>query len=290
MTADLTDAVRGWHPEPVETTDVITAWPSAAFSAILELPGPAAAEGDPLPPMWQWFHFPEPTRMSELGEDGHPAAGRFLPPVPDRRRMLAGGRLKVRSPILVGDTITRRSELASVTVKDGRSGPMAFVTTRHEFRRAAETLLVEEQDAVYRSQPAGRQRGGAATTGPGTGSGTEPEHDWALSTPTTPELLFRFSALTYNTHRIHYDQPYATGVEGYPGLVVHGPLLALLMLEIPRRHLDRPVRAFDYRLSSPVFCGATVSAHGRHDDGRLALSAMAEGGGRTSVTGRAELA
>ncbi|MDN5860829.1 MAG: MaoC family dehydratase N-terminal domain-containing protein [Pseudonocardia sp.] len=283
MTVDLHAAVDGWSPEPLESTETIGSWPTAAFSALLELPGPAAIDEEPLPPGWHWFHFLEPTRLSDLGDDGHPGAGRFLPPIPDRRRMIAGGRLHVRSPILLGDTITRRTELASVVVKDGRSGQLAFVTTRTVFRRGAEILVAEEQDVVYRSQPAGVQRAPAAAE-----PEPVPDHDWQTATRTTPQLLFRFSALTYNTHRIHYDQPYVTGVEGYPGLVVHGPLLALLLLEIPRRMLRRRVARFDYRLSSPVFCGATVLTHGRSTERGLTLSAMAEGG-RTSITGRASL-
>jgi 3-methylfumaryl-CoA hydratase len=281
---DLNEAVAGWEPGEVQTSEVVGAWPSAAFSAMLELPGPVARAGDPLPVLWHWFHFLETPRQSELGEDGHPAEGRFMPPIPDRRRMIAGGRVAVRSPIVIGQEITRRSELASVTVKSGRSGQMVFVTTRHEFLHGNEVLLTEEQDVVYRSQPTGQQRGLVAG-----GTDAEPEHDWRIRAGTGPELLFRFSALTYNTHRIHYDEPYVIGVEGYPGRVVHGPLLALLLLEIPRRHADRPVAAFDYRLSSPVFSGAAVLIHGRRgDDGRLALSGMPEGG-RTSVTGSATL-
>jgi 3-methylfumaryl-CoA hydratase len=280
---DLHEALDGWRPGPAETSDVIGPGPTAAFSGVLDLPEPAAADGEPLPLLWHWFHFLDLPRQSELGEDGHPAAGRFLPPIPDRRRMIAGGRVEVRSPIVLGDRVTRRAELVSVIVKDGRSGPMAFVTTRSTFLRDGDVLLVEEHDVVYRSQPAGQQR-----ALPGGDPHPEPEHDWRVETRTGPELLFRFSALTYNTHRIHYDQPYATGVEGYPGLVVHGPLLALLLLEIPRRHGERPVSRFSYRLSSPVFSGATVLTHGRRaGDGTLALSGMVRGG-RTSITGTAE--
>ncbi|MGK3208872.1 FAS1-like dehydratase domain-containing protein [Amycolatopsis sp. MEPSY49] len=274
---NLADAVAGWQPDAVETSEVIGAWPAAAFAALLDQPAPAG----PLPPLWHWFHFLEPTPQAALGDDGHPAHGRFLPPIPDRRRMIAGGRLAVRSPIRVGDRIDRRSELAGVTVKEGRSGQLAFVTVRHEYRRGGELLLTEHQDVVYRSQPAGHRRQLAEPE-----RAAEPPHDWKISTPTGPQLLFRFSALTYNTHRIHYDQPYVTDVEGYPGLVVHGPLLALLLLEIPRRHGDRPVTSFDYRLSSPVFAGATVLTHGRREGGKLALSGMVEGGA-TAITGTA---
>ncbi|WP_328457949.1 FAS1-like dehydratase domain-containing protein [Amycolatopsis sp. NBC_00438] len=283
-TADLAAAVAGWQPEPAETSEVIGPWPAAAFSALLDLPGPAARPHEPLPPLWHWFHFLEPTAQSALGEDGHPAEGRFMPPIPHRRRMIAGGRLQVHSPILVGDRIDRRSELAGVAVKDGRSGQMVFVTVRHEYRRGDELLLTEHQDVVYRSQPAGQQRQLATPVPAG-----EPPHDWKISTPTGPRQLFRFSALTYNTHRIHYDQPYVTEVEGYPGLVVHGPLLALLLLEIPRRHTDRPVASFDYRLSSPVFSGATVLTHGRREGDELALSGTVDGGAR-AITGSAALA
>jgi 3-methylfumaryl-CoA hydratase len=281
---DLHDAVAGWRPEAAETSEVIGPWPTAAFSGLLDLPGPAARLHEPLPLLWHWFHFLEPIPQAALGEDGHPAEGRFLPPIPDRRRMIAGGRLEVRAPILIGDRIDRRSELAEVAVKEGRSGQMAFVTVRHEYRRGGELLLTEHQDVVYRSQPAGEHRPLAEPVPAG-----EPPHDWKIGTPTGPRLLFRFSALTYNTHRIHYDRPYVTEVEGYPGLVVHGPLLALLLLEIPRRHADRPVASFGYRLSSPVFSGATVLTHGRREDGGLALSGMVEGGAR-AITGRVTLA
>lgn len=281
---DLNETIAGWSPQADESEEVIHGWPSAAFSALLDLPEPVAREGDPLPPLWHWFHFLEALPQSALGEDGHPAQGRFLPPIPNRRRMIAGGRITAMEPIVVGEHITRRCELAAVRVKEGRTGQMAFVTTRYEFRRGRQLLLSEEQDVVYRSQPAGAQRGLAAG-----GAEPEPDHDFRLTTSTGPELLFRMSALTYNTHRIHYDEPYVTMVEGYPGLVVHGPLLALLLLEIPRRHSDRRVSAFSYRLTSPVFSGSTVLTHGRFENAdRIALSGMAEGG-RVSITGSAQL-
>jgi 3-methylfumaryl-CoA hydratase len=281
---DLHDAVDGWAPGALEVTEVIGAWPTAAFSAALGLIEPVAHQQQPLPLLWHWFHFLEVPRPAELGEDGHPARGRFFPPIPDRRRMIAGGRVQVRAPIIIGERVTRRSELASVRVKDGRTGQMVFVTTRYHFFCDGELLLTEEQDVVYRSQPAGQQRGLV----PGDPD-REPEHDWKIVTDTGPEVLFRFSALTYNTHRIHYDQPYVTQVEGYPGLIVHGPLLALLLLEIPRRHAEQPVAAFDYRLVGPVFSGATVLTHGsRNGRGAVALSAMVSGG-RTSIVGSATL-
>jgi 3-methylfumaryl-CoA hydratase len=275
-----------WTPEPLETAGTVAEWPGAAFAALLDLPE-APGVGDLMPPLWHWLHLLDHPRRSELGDDGHPAHGRFFPPMPHRRRMIAGGRLRVVRPLRVGDEVVRRSSLASVEVKTGRSGEMVFVTVRSEFRRVGspDVLLTEEQDVVYRSQPPGRPR----AEQPEEAAEDRPS-DWRLETPTDPALLFRFSALTYNTHRIHYDQPYATGVEGYPDLVVHGPLLALLLLEIPRRHRpEATVTGFDYRLSRPVFCGATVIARGSADGpDRLSLSAAATGAA-TAITASATL-
>jgi len=284
VVSDLRRALEGWTPDGVTTSEVVHSWPSAAFSAVLEHEGPAVGVGDPLPPLWHWFHFLDTPRQSELGEDGHPAQGRFMPPIPDRRRMIAGGRLEVRSPIRIGDRITRRAELAEVHVKDGRSGQMVFVTTRYAFFAGEELLLTEEQDVVYRSQPPGQARA-LAERRP---VAEPPAQDWQLTCHSSPQLLFRFSALTYNTHRIHYDQPYVTAVEGYPGLVVHGPLLALLLLEIPRRHVEGQVTTFDYRLTSPVIVGDTVLATGVRADTGLVLSGAVVGGG-PSITGNATL-
>ena len=256
----LADAMEGWAPDPVEAVDAVGAWQVAAFSGMLDLPDAAAADGEPVPPLWHWFAFLDHPAQHELGEDGHPADGHFLPPIPDRRRMFAGGRLRVDEPIRVGEQVRRTTEIGDVALKSGRSGEMAFVTLRHRFHDATDDrhLLTEEQDIVYRSQPAGAVRGIPAPE-----PVPPPEHDHSFRIAAGPQLLFRFSALTYNTHRIHYDREYTTGVEGYPGLVVQGPLLAMLALEIPRRHRpDGSVRTFDYRLTSPAFDGADVWAAG----------------------------
>jgi 3-methylfumaryl-CoA hydratase len=198
---------------------------------------------------------------SNTGADGHPAEGPFLPPIPGRRRMFAGGRLRQDAPIPVGAELSSRSGVSDVSVKTGRTGEMAFVTVRHELLVDGATVGVEEQDIVYRSEPARR------LPRPETGravSGADPEGEWRVELATDPVVLFRFSALTYNGHRIHYDRPYATQVEGYPDLVVHGPLLALLALELPRRNApDRRVRTFEYRLVRPAFVPASIVSVGR---------------------------
>ncbi|HXV94351.1 MAG TPA: MaoC family dehydratase N-terminal domain-containing protein [Pseudonocardia sp.] len=284
----LAEHVTGWAPEPVEVHHRVDPWPGDAFAALLDQPPPAPAQGDPLPPLWHWFHALDHPATAELGEDGHPAKGRFLPPVPDRRRMFAGGRLRMRAPLRVGDAVVRRSELAAVRPKEGRSGPMLFLTVRHTFSAGGEVRVVEEQDLVYRSQaagaprpaPAGRAAAPRSDAAPETGPGA-----WRLRLRPDEAMLFRFSALTYNGHRIHYDLPYATGVEGYPGLVVHGPLLALLLLELPRRFApDAQVTGFEYRLRRPAFAGAPVVAAGGPDG--LAAGPVGE---PASVTGALRL-
>src|SRR5690242_5395295 len=134
MDQDLSTAIGEWKPAPIQARGTLSGWQVAAFAGVLEQPD-APREGDPLPPLWHWFHLLDHPRQSELGEDGHPAEGHFMPPMPERRRMIAGGRLRVRTPLTVGETVTRRSELVSATVKSGRSGQMVFVTVRHEFSR-----------------------------------------------------------------------------------------------------------------------------------------------------------
>ncbi|MGY1653169.1 hypothetical protein [Geodermatophilus sp. SYSU D01119] len=293
----LAAAVEGWSPGPVTDTAVVAPGPAAAFAALLDRPADAPAEGDPLPLGWHWFTFVERPASADLGEDGHPRDGHFLPPLPHRRRMIAGGRFESSAPLVVGSTVERTSSLARCEVKTGRSGEMLLVTVRSEFRSAGRLLLTEEQDVVYRSQPGGSFPAPAGTGAPGVDGGP--------SVDLVPDeaLLFRFSALTYNAHRIHYDAPYATGVEGHPGLVVHGPLLALLLLEVPRRAVleatrdrstrgrpapDRSVTSFAHRLVRPVYAGTPVRATGRAEGERWSLSAGAAGG-PASITGTATL-
>jgi len=274
----LSESLKDWQPGPVERTRRVDPWPAEAFAGLIDTPSPPPLGlGDPLPPMWHWFTVLDHPNQSEIGVDGHPADGPFLPPIPGRRRMFAGGRLRQDAPIPVGAELSSRSSVAGVSVKSGRSGDLAFVTTRHELAVNGVTVGVEEQDIVYRSEPDGAaprpaprpEMGGPGPTGP-----------WRLELVTDPVLLFRFSALTYNGHRIHYDRPYATQVEGYPDLVVHGPLLALLALELPRLHApDRTVRAFDYRLVLPAFVPSLIVSVGRPGGSTVEVAAGAKGAG-----------
>jgi 3-methylfumaryl-CoA hydratase len=252
----LADSLKDWQPGVAEMSRRVDPWPAAAFAGLIGAPEPPLKDGDPLPPMWHWFTLLEHPSTAEIGIDGHPGQGQFLPPVPGRRRMFAGGRLAVIAPIPVGSLLHSRSQVANIALKSGRSGEMAFVTIRTELSADGHAVGVEEQDIVYRSEPEGTSKRVLARPEAGH---PEPEGEWRHEIATDPVLLFRFSALTYNGHRIHYDLPYATTAEGYPGLVIHGPLLALLALDLPRVHApERTVRSFEYRLVRPAFVPATV--------------------------------
>jgi 3-methylfumaryl-CoA hydratase len=261
----LSTYVESWAPGPVTDEDPLPAGPVAALSAVLDLPDPVAGLGDRLPPLWHWLYFLAWPGRRALGPDGHPSHGHFLPPLPDRQRMWAGGRCEITEPLRLGEPAERVSSLASVTPKQGRTGEMLFVTERREFRQGGRIRMVEEQDIVYRS---GRNTGQHPDTVDELTAPPTTDAPWRLELRPDPPLLFRFSALTANAHRIHYDAPYCRDEEGYPGIVVHGPLLALLMLELPRRHAPaRPVRSLAYRLRRPVFAGEPLAACGTPGDG-----------------------
>jgi 3-methylfumaryl-CoA hydratase len=281
----LADHLARWDPPTVEMARRVDPWASAAFAALIDAEPPALDEGAPLPPLWHWFTLLDHPATAAIGEDGHPADGPFLPPIPGRRRMFAGGRLHLPGEIPLGSVLHARSSVAAVTTKTGRTGEMAFVTVRRELSVDGAPVAVEEQDIVYRSEPGadGRPRRPGRGTPRRTmerpaGDEPAPAGAWRRALPTDPVLLSRFSALTYNGHRIHYDHPYVTGVEGYPDLVVHGPLLALLALELPRLHApDVRVTDLAYRLVRPAFSPATVVAAGDRDRDTAEIAVAAEG-------------
>jgi 3-methylfumaryl-CoA hydratase len=278
----LAQALRDWRPGTLELTRRVDPWSAEAFADLIGAPGPARADVASLPPLWHWFTLLDHPAQSQIGADGHPVAGPLLPPIPRRRRMFAGGRLRLGAPIPLGALLSSRSAVAAVSVKSGRSGDLALVTVRHELAADGATVGVEEQDIVYRCAEDGAVPGHQPL--PSTGF-PEPTGEWRAELAVDPTLLFRFSALTYNAHRIHYDLPYATGVEGYPGLVVHGPLLALLALELPRMHAPgRVVRGFDYRLVRPAFAPARIVSGGRPDGEAIEIAVAAQGA-EPSLTG-----
>ncbi len=272
--------LRRWIGKTAVAEDHVTATQARALAATLDREV-SFDTGDPLPPPWHWLYFLTMEPLSDAGPDGHPKRGGFLPPVPLPRRMWAGSRMAFFRPLRVGDAIRRESHIADVKVKEGRSGTLVFVTVRHEIICGEETLLTDEHDIVYRDLQKADANAPAARSAPN-------DHAWIREIHPTPVLLFRYSALTFNSHRIHYDFPYVTGTEGYPGLVVHGPLLATLLLDLLLR--QRPgarVTRFEFRAVSPLFDTATFAVCGRPDagddvalwaksaDGRLAMDAIA---------------
>ena len=260
----------------------MSATPIAALSATLDRDDPEPVPGSDVPPLWHWLYFTPLAKQSEIGPDGHAKRGGFLPPVPLPRRMWAGGRLHFEHPLQVGDEITRRSTIANVTSKEGRTGALVFVHVRHEISNARGVALTEEHDIVYRDvDPAGAP---AAQPQP-----APTDESFAREIVPDPVLLFRYSALTFNGHRIHYDRSYVTEVEGYPGLIVHGPLIATLLLDLLRRqHPDARVRRFSFKAVSPLFdihrftvCGKPdgdrrYTLWARNHEGALAMQASAE--------------
>ena len=257
--------LQSWIGRDRTSADTIDARRAAALAATLDLET-APGDGEPLPPLWHWLGFLPCDRASDLGEDGHAKRGGFLPPVPLPRRMWAGSRFEFHRPWRVGVPAERVSTVRSVDLKEGRSGSLVFVTVEHALRDGDGPLLNEWHDIVYR-EPA------APGSTPPPPKQAPDEAPWRWPLVPDPVLLFRYSALTFNGHRIHYDRSYATGVEGYPGLVFHGPLQATLLLELLRRERpDADVAEFRFRALRPVFDTAPLAACGAPaDDGTVRL-------------------
>jgi 3-methylfumaryl-CoA hydratase len=283
MTPDP-EAWQQWLDRREQCVDHVNAGAVAALSATLDRDDPEPVAGAELPPLWHWIFFTPRERQGDLDADGHARRGGFLPPVPLPQRMWGGGRLDFQQPLQVGDRIQRDSRIADIRFKRGRSGPLAVVTVRHEITGPRGVAIVEEHDILYRD---GSRPGAAASAA----QAAPTDETFAHEIVPDPVLLFRYSALTFNGHRIHYDRSYATEVEGYPGLVVHGPLIATLLLELLRREAPRArVRRFSYKAVGPLFdihrftvCGRLERATGyalwvRDHKGALAMQASAETG------------
>ncbi len=279
--------LQEWVGRTETVSDDVTAVPVRALSATLDLPVPAAPPGTPLPPLWHWLYFLPVQRQSELGPDGHPRRGGFLPPVPLPRRMWAGGRLRWSpdNPVRVGDAVRRTSRIESVTHKAGRSGDLIFVLVKHEVHNATGLAITEEHDIVYRAAA----RPGDAQPSP---AAAEQGAAWQREVVPDDVLLFRYSALTFNGHRIHYDRRYVTGVEGYPGLIVHGPLIATLLADLVRRQLPGAfMRSFDFKAVRPTFDLHPLRVNGRRsDDGKTVRLWSQDHEGWLTMQATAELA
>jgi 3-methylfumaryl-CoA hydratase len=296
--------LRQWIGRTERSVDRVDVARVVQLAATLDRGDVRGEPGEALPPLWHWMFFAPAAPASQLGPDGHPRRGGFLPPVPLPRRMWAGGRLSFEHPLRVGDDIARDSRIADVSGKQGRSGSLVFVTVAHEVSDARGAAIREEHDIVYRDEPKAADPDAAKAAGAGAAPGAaaaapraeaaapaaaRTDEEFSRRIAPDPVLLFRYSAVTFNGHRIHYDRSYVTGVEGYPGLVVHGPLIATLLLDL--LHRERPaarVARFEFKAVRPLFdinafevCGRAAGERSfdlwaRDHEGRLAMQASAE--------------
>jgi len=261
--------LQAWTGRSEKLDDVVTATPYAALSATLDWPSSLNAQrphdGTPLPYLWHWLYFLPIYPQSEIGSDGHARRGGFLPPVPLPRRMWAGSDFEFHEPLLVGDALSRTSTIVDIKEKSGRTGNLIFVKVRHEIRRngAQKVALTEHHNIVYRDAPKPEDVTPPPQVAP-------VECAWQRNIVPDDVLLFRYSALTFNGHRIHYDRKYVTEVEGYPGLIVHGPLIATLLMDLLRRQKpDAQVARFEFKAVRPTFDIHPFSVHGQpSDDGK----------------------
>lgn len=255
-----------------ESTDVLDPWRASALAALLGR-NQTFREGNSLPILWQWAFFLPVVSPELSGEDGHPRRGDFLPPISLQRRMFAGGRTQLRAPLNVGVPARRIETIARIEKKDGRNGPMVLVTVSHRYEQKGALCIEEEQSYIYLDPQ----------TGADIQADTQPIPEAVLSSSFVADAvtLFRFSALTYNGHRIHYDRPYATGEEGYPDLVVHGPLTAMMLAGLAET--DRgPLSSLTFRARKPLFRGKPVALRGvPGESGNVYLTAFDEAGAVT---------
>ncbi len=281
MTQDL-EHLKQWIGRRESDVDYVTIPAVHRLAATLDRDDPFPKFGDALPIGWHSILFPRVVRHSQIGADGHPARGDFLPPVPLPRRMFAGKRITFHADLRVGDEVRRESTIREISLKQGRTGQMVFVTVQTDISSPRGVAIDEEQDIVYRAEPDRNAPPPAPQPAPGTPV-------WSKTVTPDPVMLFRYSALTFNGHRIHYDLPYVTQTEGYPSLVMNGGLTTLLAFELAREHAAAPVRLIASRNVRPLFVNRPISICGEpsadgktaklwalDDTGALALSAEAK--------------
>ena len=283
LDADALAHLQQWVGKSETLRDQVVPLPVSGMSATLDRDDAAPQAGTELPPLWHWLYFLPQALAREIGPDGHPKRGGFLPPVPLPRRMWAGGRLtwEEGNRLKVGDTITRTSTIESVTHKSGRTGEMVFVLVKHLISNERGLAITEEHDIVYRAAAQPGEKAPPPTA-------AETGAAWRREITPDPVLLFRYSALTFNGHRIHYDRSYVTQEEGYPGLIVHGPLIATLLVDLVRREAPGAfVKKFSFKAVRPTFDlnpfwlngqreGQSVKLWGNDFEGALTMQATAE--------------
>lgn len=278
----LAQYVKDWDPQPMTVTDPLDPVQAIKLADALDI-AERFSVGDELPIPWHWAYFSDWQSTRDLGADGHPEFGQFLPPIPDRRRMFAGASITSHASVRLGLETERRTSVDTTALKRGRTGDMLFVKVRSEYRQLGRLAVTEEQNLVYRSAATTESRFAAAKSGLG-----EPAGRYHLEPRPNPIHLFRYSCLTSNAHRIHYDRHYATEVEGYPDLVVHGPLLAHYMADLARsHHTGIRLSAFEFRLKHPVFLCDDFRVEVDPDQGSTAaVTRVVTAGGVTNAIGK----
>jgi 3-methylfumaryl-CoA hydratase len=280
VTQDL-ESLKKWIGEKETDVDYVTVPSVHRLSATLDREDPMPKMGDALPIGWHQILFPRVVRHSQVGTDGHPARGDFLPPVPLPRRMFAGKRNTFHEPLRIGDEVKRVSVIQSVTPKVGRTGQMVFVTVKTEIHSPRGLAITEEQDIVYREEPDPNAPPPPPQKAPG-------EAVWVKRVTPDSVMLFRYSALTFNGHRIHYDHPYVTQVEKYPDLVMNGGLTTLLVFELARAHAKSPVKTIASRNVRPMFVNREITVCGEPSaDGKSAKLWTQDNTGALSLSAEA---
>ena len=279
---DKAASINDWLGHTRQDEDEVVLGAVQRLAATLDQDPQAFRRGSRLPESWYAILFGPLARESDLGPDGHPVTGDFMPPMQGTRRMFAGRRSTFHKPLAIGDTVTRRSTVSRVEPKSGRSGEFTLVTVIHEMSGPSGLAITEEQDIVYRKAVEA-----GATEAPKEAPRVDEKPDWSHAIVLDTVLLFRYSALTFNAHRIHYDLPYTREREGYPALVMNGGLTALLLVETARPHLPRPIAGYAARAIRPLFVDQRVTFNGRLTGDTAALWASGPDGGlnyRVDVT------
>ena len=250
--ARFNDLLPGWTPKVDSCTEIISPTSVNRLAATLDKAAPDYGDGDNLPPLWHWIFFVKPVPHAGLGRDGHPKRGEFLPPVTLPRRMFAGMKTDFLHPLIIGLEAVRESEVIDIKEKSSTSGPLVFVRVQNRIRQNGRLCIIDEQEIVYREMT-------ASLTLPEAKRLPEPPADsWSQEMTVDAAMLFRFSAVTFNGHKIHYDRTYAATEEGYPALIVHAPLVAMLLLQLLRKNTDKTLRRFEYRAMAPLFDGQAI--------------------------------
>ncbi len=267
--SDELEALKEWIGKSETVAERASAGRMHGLAALLDKPD-IPKEGDAIGPMGHWCYFTPRVPASEVGPDGHPARGGFMPPVPLPRRMFGGFRATYHKPLVIGEMMQREARIADIQIKQGSTGTLVICTVRHSFSGENGLAIEEDHDYIYRGDPPAGNKdksGGSGKTG-----AAPADHAWSKTITPDPVMLFRYSAVTFNGHRIHYDRQYVTEVEGYPALVVHGPLIATLLIELALdNNPGRPVRQFDFQARAPLFDNAPFTVNGNPTDDGCSL-------------------